>query len=64
MASGTKRKSLKAFALLQFNNDNGLDLSTTAFLSADESLCKWMDVKSGSVRMDSKRNVRVASYLL
>lgn len=63
IGSGT-RKNLKAIALLQFNNDNGLDLSTTVFLSADESLCKWMIVKNSSVRMDSKRAVRAASYLL
>lgn len=47
----TRSLSLEAFALLQFNNDNGIDLSATVFLSADGSLCQWMNVKriSGSV---------------
>lgn len=52
--------SLKAFALLQFNNDNGLDLCY--FMSADESLCKGMNMKSSSVRTDFQNTLRTLDF--
>lgn len=62
--SGAPTRGLSAFTLPRVNNDNGLDLSGTVYLPADESLCKWMHLKSGSGRMDSKQTVVVASYVL
>lgn len=50
----TRRLSLKAFAVLQSNNDNGLDLFTTVFrllmnhLDAAQSVDPQQSVKAAS----------------